>query len=60
MTMMMMKVVSSLLSPKRELITYFILFVADEDFAPGSDSEVAEEFDSEAEGSSDGQDEDED
>lgn len=56
----MMKVVSSLLSPKRELITYFILFVADEDFAPGSDSEVAEEFDSEAEGSSDGQDEDED
>jgi hypothetical protein len=30
----------------------FLLFLADEDFAPDSDSDVPEEYDSEAQGSS--------
>jgi hypothetical protein len=30
--------------------------IADEDFAPGSDSDVPEEFDSDAQGSSEGED----
>ena len=58
--MKMKKVVSEIRTCEAD---YFMiltkLLVADEDFAPGSDSEVAEEFDSNASASED-DDEDED
>jgi hypothetical protein len=60
MTMKMKKVVSSWCFGAIPWLTWYFVFIADEDFAPNeSGSDVAEEYDSDAQGpSDDGSDED--
>jgi hypothetical protein len=60
MTMKMKKVVSSYTCDPANLTDFIFRFIADEDFAPNeSGSDVAEEYDSDAQGpSDDGSDED--